>query len=165
MAQQITCPRTRGLPGAPGRCPCGGEPASTCRRRDACRGRIYNAGTGSVPMKLYTRTGDAGETSLQGGQRVQKADPRVTAYGTVDELNTVLGWAAVCADPALAERLHLVQSELFCIGTDLATPAELPAAQAKVPPVNGEHVARFERWIDEAMEALPPLRNFIVPGG
>ena len=89
-------------------------------------------------MKLYTRAGDQGYTSLFNGQRVRKDDPRVEAYGTVDELNSLLGWcAAGCGEPELAERLGVVQEHLFRIGADLATPPEAEPSRSKVPIVDG----------------------------
>ena len=116
-------------------------------------------------MKLYTRGGDGGETSLFDGTRVGKDHPRVTAYGDVDELNSTLGWCR-CADAAglLAERLEAVQRELFVIGAHLATPAGSSAA-GHLPRLEEEAPARLERWIDEATEQVEPLRHFVLPGG
>jgi cob(I)alamin adenosyltransferase len=118
-------------------------------------------------MKIYTRTGDDGGTALFGGGRVRKHDARVGAYGDVDELNSVLGWALTqTADDTIRERLGLVQHDLFAIGAELATP---PAAdnrvRPEVPVLPLERVATMERWIDESDEELPALRAFIVPGG
>lgn len=116
-------------------------------------------------MKIYTRTGDDGQTSLFGGRRVSKSHPRVEAYGAVDELNSALGLAiAWCDDDPLRHRLLGMQSRLFDIGADLATP-EGGAAGAWVPRVEESWVAALEVEIDEMAEQLPALRHFILPGG
>ncbi|ABY36647.1 MAG TPA: cob(I)yrinic acid a,c-diamide adenosyltransferase [Chloroflexus aurantiacus] len=113
-------------------------------------------------MKIYTRTGDAGETGLFGGQRVRKDDLRVQAYGTVDECNAALGVArAAGPDPALDAVLAVVQNQLFVVGADLASPGESPY----IPRVSAELTSFLEEQID-AMEAeLSPLKQFILPGG
>ena len=117
-------------------------------------------------MKIYTRTGDDGTTGLFGGSRVSKTDPRIDCYGTIDELKAAIGLAAVVANgPAakLASMLADVQSELFVIGSHVATP---PGANASaLPPVEEAVIARLEQQIDEAEAELPALRNFILPGG
>ena len=114
--------------------------------------------------RIYTRAGDRGETGLIGGRRVRKDDPRVEAYGTVDELNAVVGWArAACDDPSLGRRLERIQAELFDLGADLADPA--PAGEDRRARVGPPHVERLEREIDEFDRALPPLDRFILPGG
>lgn len=118
-------------------------------------------------MKIYTRTGDDGGTALFGGGRVRKHDPRVEAYGTVDELNAVMGWALTqLGDPVVRTRLGLVQHDLFAIGSDLATP---PPAEGRrrpeTPAVPVERIAAMERWMDGADDELTPLRAFILPGG
>jgi cob(I)alamin adenosyltransferase len=118
-------------------------------------------------MKIYTKTGDDGNTNLFGGganARVSKGDARIDAYGNVDELNGYIGWAAVVAQPALAEQLRNVQSDLFTIGSHLAVAdgAPLPAV---LPALDESIVARLEMQIDAAVATLPPLRNFILPGG
>ncbi len=116
-------------------------------------------------MKIYTRTGDSGDTGLFGGGRVRKSSARVTAYGEVDELNAALGWALTQAsDAELRSRLTTVQADLFAIGASLATPPGAKAA-AHVPPLPDGRPAEFERWMDEAEEELAPLRSFILPGG
>jgi cob(I)alamin adenosyltransferase len=117
--------------------------------------------------RIYTRTGDAGETGLFGGGRVPKADARVEAYGAVDELNACLGWAmAVCDDAQIRERLAAVQPELFVVGAHLATPPARPGRRTpKLPPLREEWIGRMEGWMDEADDALPELRAFIMPGG
>ncbi|MEO0588259.1 MAG: cob(I)yrinic acid a,c-diamide adenosyltransferase, partial [Planctomycetota bacterium] len=120
-------------------------------------------------MKLYTRTGDDGTTSLFGGQRVAKDALRVTAYGTVDELNSFVGLAATPPEvpPALKQRLQSIQARLFEIGADLATPrqGDDDPGPAHIPRIDEGQVAELERWIDEADEGLPPMKNFILPGG
>ncbi|MGH9940484.1 MAG: cob(I)yrinic acid a,c-diamide adenosyltransferase [Blastocatellia bacterium] len=111
--------------------------------------------------RVYTKSGDAGETSLVDGSRVSKADPRVVAYGDVDELNSLLGIArAGLADRQLNDALGKIQNELFVVGADLASPLEI-----RVPRVEEEHVAEMERLIDLLLEELEPLREFILPGG
>jgi len=113
-------------------------------------------------MKIYTKTGDAGETGLFGGGRVPKDDPRVQAYGDVDELNAALGFAAGLA-PADFEltAVHSIQRDLFSIGAELATPnpAKIRAA------VTADQVSALEQVIDKYEATLPPLKNFILPGG
>jgi cob(I)alamin adenosyltransferase len=115
-------------------------------------------------MKIYTKTGDDGTTGLIGGERVRKSDARLDCYGTIDELNAGLGLAAVNADPELATLLRDVQNDLFVIGSHLATPDESPH-KAALPPLDDQMVHRLEMQIDTADAALPPLRNFILPGG
>jgi cob(I)alamin adenosyltransferase len=114
-------------------------------------------------MKIYTRTGDTGETGLFGGERRQKNDARVCAYGTVDEANAVLGVAILHAPDALAPLLQALQAELFTLGADLATP--LPTNSTYIPRITDAHIEALERQIDEAEAALPPLTQFILPGG
>ncbi|MCG6987721.1 MAG: cob(I)yrinic acid a,c-diamide adenosyltransferase [Gemmatimonadetes bacterium] len=119
-------------------------------------------------MRIYTRTGDGGDTSLFGGGRVRKDHPRVTAYGTVDELNAALGWAVtVVGDGQTADRLRCVQNDLFALGAVLATPqaSEGRAMPKGVPELPTERVAEMETWIDAANDELPALRAFILPGG
>ncbi len=116
-------------------------------------------------MKLYTRTGDAGETSLFDGTRVAKDDPRVAAYGDVDELNATLGFCRAAAGPGtLDECLAWIQNDLFVVGSELATPRDSPQA-AKVPCVRDTHCETLETWIDESSAAVPPLKRFVLPGG
>ena len=121
--------------------------------------------------RLYTRTGDDGSTGLFGGQRVRKNDRRVEAYGAVDELNAQIGLVAAVAQPRagaewdlLRHRLGLVQSDLFILGAELATPPT-SANHDRVPVITPEHVGRLEGWVDEACAPVPPLRSFILPGG
>jgi cob(I)alamin adenosyltransferase len=113
-------------------------------------------------MKIYTRTGDGGETGLFGGQRVPKDDLRVHAYGTADECNAALGLArAAGLAPELDELLAHVQAQLFVVGADLATPGE----SATIPRVDAAEVAFLEEAIDHLEDGLEPLRQFILPGG
>ena len=117
-------------------------------------------------MKIYTRTGDAGETSLFDGTRVRKNDARVAAYGDVDELNAWLGFArAAGLDADLdAELVHL-QRDLFALGAQLADPSDKIAARVAKAAIADEDVARLEQLIDRLETELPPLRHFILAGG
>lgn len=115
--------------------------------------------------RIYTRTGDAGETSLFGGHRVSKSDPRVGAYGTIDGLNAVLGMVrAAGPGPEIDQVLERVQHHLFDLGAELATPPGSPAA-SHVPRVASGWVEALEKDIDRFDAGLPPLRAFILPGG
>lgn len=116
-------------------------------------------------MKIYTKTGDGGDTGLFGGPRVRKTDARVEAYGEVDELNAALGVVrALVEDPELDRHLARIQDELFCVGAELATPHEARARSA-IPPVEAAWATRLEGAIDGWETELPPLRQFILPGG
>jgi len=115
--------------------------------------------------RVYTRLGDAGQTSLAGGQRLPKNDPRIEAYGTVDELNSFIGLAGESARelPELAAILRRVQHELFNLGSILATlPENVHPKQARIAPADSE---QLEREIDRMNEELPALRSFVLPGG
>ncbi len=114
--------------------------------------------------KIYTKTGDAGETGLLGGGRVPKDELRVDAYGTVDELNAAVGWArSQGRDPEIDRHLARVQEELFSVGAELATSH---GAGARAAPPLGEGPARaLEGAIDAWQAELPPLRSFLLPGG
>ena len=115
--------------------------------------------------RVYTRSGDDGSTGLGAGQRVGKDSLRIEAYGTVDELNSVLGVALnVDLDPFLAECLGHVQNDLFHLGSDLCIP-ESDKVNMPVPTVEDRHVAELEGWIDQMQAELAPLENFILPGG
>jgi cob(I)alamin adenosyltransferase len=117
-------------------------------------------------QRIYTRTGDAGDTGLFGGGRVAKSHPRVEAYGAVDELNAVLGWARTCTrDATIVERLGPLQAELFAVGAHLATRTPEGRTGPKLPPLPDAAIPRLEQWIDEAEAELPELRSFILPGG
>jgi cob(I)alamin adenosyltransferase len=120
-------------------------------------------------MKIYTRTGDGGETGLFGGERVRKDHERVRAYGAVDEANSAVGVAAASPDlPAeLAPLLYDVMSDLFDVGAELATP---PAAGDKLGArlksrVNDARIAELERFIDTVDAEVPPLTTFVLPSG
>jgi cob(I)alamin adenosyltransferase len=116
-------------------------------------------------VKIYTKTGDRGETGLFGGPRVRKSDPRVEAYGDVDELNAAVGAArALVEDPRIDAELGKIQAELFCVGAELATPHESKAHSA-IPPVDAAWIARLERAIDAWEAELPRLTHFVLPGG
>jgi cob(I)alamin adenosyltransferase len=118
--------------------------------------------------KVYTRGGDHGETSLIGGDRVSKASARIECYGTIDELNAVIGLTiealgASAAGPHLVPILRRVQNELFNLGCELATPdAE---RRAKMPRIEQRHVDALERDIDAVNDDLPALTSFVLPGG
>ena len=118
-------------------------------------------------MKIYTRTGDAGGTALFGGTRVSKHDPRVAAYGDVDELNACLGTVRSFGDlPGdITDILEHIQKDLFAIGARLADPAERIAERVTKVAVTDADIARLEDWIDGFEAELPALRRFILPGG
>ena len=123
-------------------------------------------------MKLYTRTGDAGETSLLGGQRVKKDDARVDAYGEVDELNAWLGLVraglAGASSPQAAiagDALARIQRDLFAVGAELADPARTIADRVVKAALGDADVERLEGLIDQLEAGVPPLRRFILPGG
>lgn len=118
-------------------------------------------------MKIYTRTGDEGDTGLFGGGRVPKDHPRVAAYGDVDELNSVIGLARATPPPeAFDGLLESVQRDLFSIGGHLATPDPEKVAKALAKAeLSDMRVAEFERVMDSADLELPPLRAFVLPGG
>ena len=117
-------------------------------------------------MKIYTKTGDAGETSLFDGTRVSKTDPRVAAYGDVDELHACLGVArASNVDDETQERLLLLQRDLFAMGAQLADPRHKIADRVTKAVMSREHVERLESWIDALESELPPLRHFVLAGG
>ncbi|MEX2205945.1 MAG: cob(I)yrinic acid a,c-diamide adenosyltransferase [Myxococcota bacterium] len=123
-------------------------------------------------MKIYTKGGDAGETSLFGGERVSKSAPRVCAYGDVDELNSVLGVAAAeLAHDDLLAMLRVIQSSLFDLGGELATPSvderqdERQERGKGVARVSERDILELEGWIDALETELTPLRNFVLPGG
>ncbi len=123
-------------------------------------------------MKIYTKAGDAGETGLFGGERIAKDNARVEAYGSVDELNCALGVArvALASDPALHDQdvlLTRLQSELFDLGAELATPPQRLDTRlaARIPLVTDERVAALEGEIDRMEAELEPLKTFILPAG
>jgi len=117
-------------------------------------------------VKIYTRTGDAGETSLFDGTRVRKDDPRVDAYGEVDELNAWLGLArAQALEPDLDAALDAIQRDLFAVGAQLADPADRIATRVTKATLGDADVERLEQLIDRLESELPPLRRFILAGG
>ncbi|WP_137699471.1 cob(I)yrinic acid a,c-diamide adenosyltransferase [Marimonas lutisalis] len=121
-----------------------------------------------VLSKIYTRTGDGGDTALGDGSRRVKHDLRVTAYGTVDELNSTLGLARLYVeDDDFDEALSRIQNDLFDLGADLCRPDMERDAEADYPPLRmaDAQVERLETEIDAMNEALEPLRSFILPGG
>lgn len=115
--------------------------------------------------KVYTRTGDDGTTSLGGGGRVEKDSPRIAAYGTVDELNSQIGLAlALGVNDLIDPALRSIQNDLFHLGSDLCT-LEEDKESRPVPRVEDRHVAALESLMDRLSEELPPLENFVLPGG
>jgi cob(I)alamin adenosyltransferase len=117
-------------------------------------------------VKIYTRTGDTGETSLFGGTRARKDDARVDAYGEVDELNAWLGFVrASRLDSVLDEVLLALQRDLFALGAQLADPADKLAPRVTKAVIDDDHIVRLEQLIDRLEGELPPLRRFIVAGG
>lgn len=124
-------------------------------------------------MKIYTKTGDKGETGLFGGDRVSKDSLRIEAYGTIDELNSFIGLAAVeVRDKEVAELLQRLQNELFTVGADLSTPDNEKtrkyregSAKHTLPQVSADFYARAEQSIDHFEAKLEELKNFILPGG
>ena len=115
--------------------------------------------------RIYTKTGDEGETGLFGGPRVPKDDPRVEGYGEIDELNAAIGLARSFELPAELDAICAsLQDRLFTVGAMLATPKESKAA-GYIPQLKPEWVAEMERQLDAFAEALPPLTAFILPGG
>jgi cob(I)alamin adenosyltransferase len=117
-------------------------------------------------VKIYTRTGDGGETALLGGTRVSKADPRVVAYGDVDELNAWLGLVRASGiDEELSAMLDRIQRDLFAIGARLADPSGKVTDRVQKTAVSSDDVKRLEGWIDRLESELPPLRRFILAGG
>src|SRR5689334_18733386 len=122
--------------------------------------------TNNEDVKIYTRTGDGGDTGLFDGTRVSKNHPRVAAYGDVDELNAWLGFTrASINDQDLAAMLDHIQRDLFALGARLADPAHRIAERVTKAAVSQEDIARLEGWIDKLESELPPLRRFILPGG
>src|SRR5436305_10676640 len=109
--------------------------------------------------KIYTRGGDRGETSLGDGSRVSKLDPLVRAFGAVDELNSLVGWAAVVVSDS---RLARIQNELFDLGADLSVPYAEGDGKLRI---DQAAVDRLEADCDEANEPLPELKSFVLPGG
>lgn len=115
--------------------------------------------------RVYTRTGDAGTTALGGGQRVPKDSLRIEAYGTVDELNSIVGVAVASGlDDSMRERFQVIQQVLFNLGSDLCI-LEEDKQRLLVPGIEPRHVEQLEVWMDEWNDTLEPLKSFILPGG
>jgi cob(I)alamin adenosyltransferase len=130
------------------------------------RAFIFTAISYNPLVKLYTRTGDTGETSLFSGDRARKDDPRVDAYGEIDELNAWLGLArASQLDPPLDPELVALQRDLFALAAQLADPADKLAPRVTKAVIDDDHVRRLEQLIDRLDAELPPLRRFILAGG
>lgn len=116
--------------------------------------------------KIYTRSGDAGETSLGNGERVAKTHPRIRAYGGTDELNALLGVVISSELPAqLTAQLRKIQNDLFDVGADLCVPEQEESSEHSPLRITAAQVAQLEEWIDSANEKLQPLTSFILPGG
>lgn len=114
-------------------------------------------------IKIYTKTGDAGQTGLWGGSRIGKDNARIHAYGTVDECNAVIGLARTCqSSTEFDARLERIQNTLFIVGADLATPQDASTAIDRICP---DDTTLLEKWIDEYEAKLPKLKQFILPGG
>ena len=115
-------------------------------------------------MRIYTRTGDDGTTGLFGGSRVPKDDLRIESYGTIDELNSLIG--RLLENKEMSDHLdffRIIQADLFTIGSHLATINE--KMREKLPSLSQNSVEKFEKWMDEADEKVPKLKNFLLPGG
>jgi cob(I)alamin adenosyltransferase len=121
-----------------------------------------------MATRIYTRTGDEGSTVLFGGKRFRKDAPLIEAFGTVDELNAALGMArALGPDAETDARLAVIQNDLFRLGADLSTPFEEDRTRGRlvIERLEPERTAQLEAWIDAMEDELPPLANFILPGG
>ena len=121
-------------------------------------------------MKIYTKTGDKGETSLYGGTRVSKASARVESYGTIDELNSFIGFAkAEINDERILNQLKKIQFDLFTVGSESATPTDklmLANGKSRLSLMISEmEIEELEQWMDEFEATLEPLQYFILPGG
>ncbi|TFH06421.1 MAG: cob(I)yrinic acid a,c-diamide adenosyltransferase [Candidatus Thorarchaeota archaeon] len=121
-----------------------------------------------MSKRIYTRAGDRGKTGFLSGERIDKADPRVEAYGTVDELGTFLGVAKVHSSTRIAEYIHIIQQKLFLINAELATNPDFlePGNPLRsLERVSAADVEFLEKIADELSEELPLLTNFVIPGG
>ncbi|MBA4250843.1 MAG: ATP:cob(I)alamin adenosyltransferase [Chlorobiaceae bacterium] len=117
-------------------------------------------------MKIYTKTGDKGETSLFGGKRVTKDSDRIEAYGTVDELNSFLGLAIAEGLSKKTESVLIkLQSDLFSLGSDLATPLDYDSKKISIPRISQEEISFYENMIDDFSTQLDEIQFFILPGG
>ncbi|MBL7711474.1 MAG: cob(I)yrinic acid a,c-diamide adenosyltransferase [Chitinophagaceae bacterium] len=118
-----------------------------------------------MSFKIYTKTGDKGQTSLIGGTRVSKNHIRIESYGTVDELNSYLGLVNdLCGDPKINDWLREIQDRLFTLGAELAT-TPVKEVKMKLPDLHQSDIEWLEQGIDEMNEVLPEMRSFILPGG
>lgn len=116
-------------------------------------------------FKIYTKTGDKGETGLIGGKRVSKAHIRIESYGTVDEMNSFIGMVSdLCCNDDISSQLREIQDRLFTIGSVLATDTS-KEVKMKLPDLNDDDVLWLEQQMDRMDETLPPMRSFILPGG
>jgi cob(I)alamin adenosyltransferase len=121
-----------------------------------------------LSKRIYTRAGDKGKTGLLSGERIDKADPRVEAYGTVDELGTTLGVAKVYASKRIAESISAIQEKLFLINAELATTTESLENDdplQRLQRISKQDVHEIEKIADDLSEELPQLTNFVIPGG
>lgn len=119
-----------------------------------------------MTQRIYTKTGDDGETGLFGGGRTSKSSARVCAYGDVDELNAMLGWASTqIGDAETLERLRCIQIDLFAIGAHLATVQRENRPLPQLPALPVKRPGEMEKWIDAAEDQMPGLHAFILPGG
>ena len=117
-------------------------------------------------MKIYTKTGDKGETGLFGGERVSKDSLRISAYGTIDELNSFIGLAITeIKDTGVKENLRKIQNQLFIVGSDLATPEDVKSNKLNIKRTPSSFYQEIEHMIDDYDAKLDELRNFILPGG
>ncbi len=117
-------------------------------------------------MKIYTKTGDKGETGLFGGERVSKNSPRIEAYGTIDELNSFIGLAVTeVKNEEIKLLLQKIQNQLFIVGSDLATPDTEKNKKQNITRTPENFYLEIESEIDKYEEKLEPLKNFILPGG
>ena len=120
-------------------------------------------------MKIYTKTGDKGETALIGGSRVSKCHPRLESYGSIDELNAFVGLLFdTCFNDLVRNQLKLIQNSLFSIGSNLALEPDETKHKykiSKLPSIKDSDISEIESWIDLLGEKLPPLNGFILPGG
>ena len=135
----------------------------TAGRRSGDAAPTWRQNQLSIGMKIYTKTGDGGESSLYGGTRLPKSDLRFEAYGTIDELNATLGEALAQAGVEIfVAELTRIQSELFNVGAELAL---APGQESKAALVGIQETAKLEQRLDEMQAELPELKNFILPGG
>jgi cob(I)alamin adenosyltransferase len=119
-----------------------------------------------VIVKIYTRTGDSGDTALFDGTRVSKADRRVAAYGEIDELGAWIGLVCTGAlDEDLRDKLRQIQRDLFALGARLADPSQRIAGRVTKAAISAADIVRLEGWIDALDAELPPLRHFVLAGG